>query len=230
MTRYVLVHGAFVGGYYWEDVASALRERGHDVTVVDRLPSVSGNDASSLGDLADDIRAVRALLDSLDGPAVLVGHSGGGMVVTEMGDHPKVAHSVFVSAVIPERGQSAMDVLATAGGPTDWVVAGEDGIARVIDDLDRLREVLCADVEPGRARESLSQLGVQSAASLLQPSSAPNRAHPATFVITEHDVVFPAAAQEKWAAAADYVVRIASAHQPMVSVPDELADILARIG
>ena len=229
MTRYILVHGAFGGGYYWEDVATALRERGHDVRVVDRLPSVSANDASSLGDLNDDARAIRALLDSSDGPAVLVAHSGGGMVATEMGDHPKVAHTVYVSAVIPERGQSMMDVLATAGGPTDWFVPGEDGNARVIDDLDRLREVLCGDVEPERARESLSQLGIQSGASAMQPSNAPNRAHPTTFVITDNDVVFPAAAQERWAATADHVVRIASAHQPMTSVPGELADLLDRI-
>ena len=101
---YVLVHGAMCGGWVWDDVAAKLRAADHDVCVVDQLPS-GGANPTQLGGLSDDAEHVRRLLDGIDN-AVLVGHSYGGMVITELADHPNVAHSVYLTAVWPRRGQS----------------------------------------------------------------------------------------------------------------------------
>src|SRR3954453_16501445 len=122
MTNYILVHGAFVDGSYWNDVAKNLEGDGHGVHVIERLPS-SGRDPSTLGDLAADVDALRAAIKQSDHPVVLVAHSGAGAAVTELADDPSVSHTVYLTALVPERGQSVMDVLTAAGGPSDWVVA-----------------------------------------------------------------------------------------------------------
>jgi len=226
MATYVLVHGGLTDGAYWTDVADRLRSTGHAVHVVERLPSVGSGDASALGGLDDDTAAVRDVVEAAGTPVVLVAHSGGGMAVTELADHPGVAHSVYVAALVPRRGESAMDLLAAAGGPVDWIVPGEDGVIRPTDDIDRLVEVLCGDTDEERARAFVSRLVGQSAASLTTPSTAPARGHAATFVVTERDAVFPPAAQERMAERADHVLRIDASHTPMLSRPDELAAVL----
>jgi pimeloyl-ACP methyl ester carboxylesterase len=226
MATIVLVHGGFTDGSYWSDVATRLTELGHHVEVIDQLPSVSYEDPSSLGGLEDDAEAIRAVVDAAEGPVVLVTHSGGGMAVTELADHPNVARSVYIAATFPERGQSALDVLGGAGGPTDWIVPGDDGAFRTTDDLDRLRAVLCGDVDEARARESLARRPMQSVASAMTPSNAPERKHPVTYVVTEEDVAIPPAAQWRMAQRADDVVSIRSAHQPMTSAPHDLAALL----
>lgn len=86
-----------------------LQKGGHRVTVVDQLPS-TGTDPAALGDLTADAHHVRVVLDTLDEPVVLVGHSYGGMVLTELADHPKVRHSVYLAAFWPQRGQSQLDL------------------------------------------------------------------------------------------------------------------------
>ena len=109
MSSHLLVHGSWCGGWVWDDVAQRLQKGGHRVTVVDQLPS-TGTDPAALGDLTADAHHVRVVLDTLDEPVVLVGHSYGGMVLTELADHPKVRHSVYLAAFWPQRGQSQLDL------------------------------------------------------------------------------------------------------------------------
>jgi len=128
----------------------------------------------------------------------------------------------------PERGQSAMDVLAD-GPPVTWAAAHDDGTLRVIDDLEELRQKLCADVEPQHAYGILRRFRPQSLSSVTAPSDAPERGHPATYVICERDQALPLSVQERVAAAADHHHRLPSSHAPMASMPDELADLLDRV-
>jgi pimeloyl-ACP methyl ester carboxylesterase len=227
MSNYVLVHGAFVGGGYWRDVAALLEKEGHRVDVVDQLPS-AGQDPAALGDLQADTDCVRMAVESVGEPVVLVGHSYGGMVITELADHPAVAHSVYLSAFWPTRGQSVADILG--GGPLpDWLILREDGALQMTDDIEVRRQVECADVDPDRAAENLRRMVPQSVSSFGAPSAAPDRRHPTTYIICEQDQAVPPAAQEQWAAAADNVVRLPSSHQAMLSMPDRLAAVLTRI-
>jgi len=226
VANFVLVHGAFVGGSYWAEVAQRLEKAGHHVDVVEQLPS-AGTDVAGLGDLEGDAAVVRRYVENVGEPVVLVGHSYGGIVITELADHPRVAHSVYVAAGWPVRGQSMSDLLA-GGPPPTWMAAHDDGTVRVTGDLDQLREIFCADVDEQQANAELRRLLPQSIASVASRSTAPDRRHPTTYVICTNDQVIPPAAQEQMAAAADHVERLASSHQPMMSMPDELVAILGR--
>ncbi|WP_334179543.1 alpha/beta hydrolase [Pseudoxanthomonas sp.] len=92
----VLVHGAFADGAGWRPVYDTLTARGYRVSIVQ----------NPLTSLADDVAATKRVLDRQDGPAILVGHSWGGTVITEAGVHDKVAGLVYVSALAPDAGET----------------------------------------------------------------------------------------------------------------------------
>src|SRR5215212_10264864 len=110
MTNFVLVQGGFVGGWLWSEVADRLRKAGHRVEVIEQLPS-SGPDPAALGDLAADAEVVKQTVERVGEPVVLVGQSYGGAVITELADHPAVAHSVYLAGFWPQRGQSTLDLM-----------------------------------------------------------------------------------------------------------------------
>ena len=226
MTNYVLVHGGFVGGWYWDQVAESLRSHGHRVEVIEQLPS-SGSDPAALGDLSADARRVREVVAGVAEPVVLVGHSYGGMVITELADDPAVAHAVYLSAFWPERGQSLNDFLG--GHLPDWIVPHADGTVTVTEDVDVAREALCADIDATTTAANMRRFVPQSISSLAAASSAPDRTHPATYIICELDNAIPPAAQEAMSARADRVERLASSHQAMGSMPERVASLLEGV-
>jgi pimeloyl-ACP methyl ester carboxylesterase len=227
---YVLVHGGFVDGWYWGETAALLEKEGHRVLVAD-LPS-TGSDAATLGDLYADAAAVRELLDTADGPVVLVGHSYGGMVITEVADHPAIARTVYLGAFWPGRGQSVFDLLGGELPATGWIVPVADGAAvTVTGDVDVAREALAADVGRERFAEQHGRFLMSAAAAMGEASAAPDRSHPVTYVVLEEDNAIPRDAQEVMAARADDVRRLPGAsHTPMLADPDGLAALLTRLG
>ena len=229
MSSYLLVHGAWCGGWVWDGVAERLTKAGHRARVVDQLPS-SGTDPAALGDLTDDAEHVRTMLDAHAEPVVLVGHSYGGMVITELADHPTVRHSTYVAGFWPQRGQSVESLRGDAPMP-DWAVPRDDGTFEITRDLELARDSLCPDLDRERARELHARFVLQSPAAFAVPSSAPDRRHPTSYMITtlEPDTCVPVRAQEAMAANADTVVRLSAAHFVQLSRPDELAEALGRI-
>jgi len=227
MTTYVLVHGGFVGGWYWGETAALLEKAGHRVHIAEQMPSIDPT-VESPGGLHADAEYIRAIVDAAAEPVVLVGHSSGGLAITELADHPAVRHSVYLSAFWPQRGQSGADLLG--GALPSWIVLRDDGTGAVTEDFAVAHEALCADLDPERAAEGLGRHVTQSMVGLGDPSSAPDRTHPTTYIICEQDHANPLAAQEQMAARADHVERLPSSHQPMLSMPDRLAEVLGRIG
>ena len=98
----VLVHGAFADGSGWQRVADILGKDGYTVTVVQE----------PLTSLADDVAATKRVLDLQQGPTLLVGHSYGGVVITEAGNAPNVVGLVYIAAFIPDQGESAVSLLS----------------------------------------------------------------------------------------------------------------------
>jgi pimeloyl-ACP methyl ester carboxylesterase len=226
MGEYLLVHGGLGVGWVWDDVAKRLKTAGHRVHVVDHLPSV-GTDPASLGDLSADASHVRQTLDAIDKPIVLVGHSYSGMVITEFADHPKVRHTVYMTAFLPERGQSALNLVGDVLPPV--FTQRNDGAFEITNDFEFAWKSFCPDLDRERAHEVLARFVLQSDSSFAAPSTAPGRTHPTTYVIAARETDASVAAQEAWAANADYVVRLPAAHMLQLSRPDELAEALGGI-
>src|SRR5882757_7622959 len=100
----VLVHGGFVDGSGWEDVYKILKQHGYNVSIVQN-PTLS---------LADDVAATKRVLAAQSGPVILVGHSYGGVVITEAGNDPKVAGLAYIAAFAPDKGESAASLIKNA--------------------------------------------------------------------------------------------------------------------
>ena len=121
----VIVHGAFADGSDWAKVVPLLQDKGIKVTVVQ----------NPLTSLADDVAATNRALNHQDGPAILVGHSWGGTVITEAGIHPKVAGLVYVSALSPDKGETTSQQYDGFTSPPEFVLdISEDGYGYVAPD------------------------------------------------------------------------------------------------
>jgi pimeloyl-ACP methyl ester carboxylesterase len=112
----VLVHGAFADGSGWRSVADILAKDGYTVSVVQE----------PLTSLADDVAATQRVLDLQQGPTLLVGHSYGGVVITEAGNAPNVVGLVYIAAFIPDQGESALGLLSQAPAANKDIRATKD--------------------------------------------------------------------------------------------------------
>src|ERR1700679_2276067 len=137
----VLVHGGFVDGSGWQGVYDHPTADGYRVSVVQN-PTLS---------LAGDVAATRLVLDRVDGPAVLVGHSYGGAVITEAGNHPNVAALAYITAFAPDKGESVNSLIAgfPADGPQPPILPPRDGFLFL--DRDKFAASFAGDVAPAVA-------------------------------------------------------------------------------
>src|SRR2546423_1498452 len=115
----VLVHGGFVDGSGWQGVYETLKKDGYAVSIVQN-PTIS---------LADDVAATKRILAAQDGPVILVGHSYGGVVITEAGSDPKVAGLVYIAAFAPDKGESVSALIKNPppGAPVPPILPPQDG-------------------------------------------------------------------------------------------------------
>lgn len=137
----VLVHGAFVDGSGWKSVYDILTRRGYNVTVA-QIPLIS---------LKDDNATVRRALDKLDGPAVLVGHSWGGTVITEASSHANVASLVYVTAFQPDKGETTDTWYSSQPGLPEAGILPPDSNGFVYYDLDKFHAGFAADLNHDQA-------------------------------------------------------------------------------
>src|SRR5450755_2162035 len=137
----VLVHGGFVDGSGWHSVYDLLTADGFNVSVVQNATL----------SLESDVETTRNVLDLQDGPAILVGHSYGGVVITEAGRHERVAGLVYITAFAPDQSESVTTLIADPppGAPVPPILPPQDGFLFL--DREKFAESFAADVEPAQA-------------------------------------------------------------------------------
>ena len=234
MAVVVLVHGAWHGGWCWERVVPALEQRGPRAVAVD-LPG-HGADAGPLGDLHVDAARVRAVLDGAAPPVVLVGHSYGGAVITEAGDHPAVARLVFLAALALDHGESCVSAATEASLPAGnpWtegpnlaqgIVSADDGTTT----LDPVVAAACLynDCDDETVAWALARLGPHPLGNLEQePDAVSWRHRPATYAVCARDLAVPADLQRVMARRCGRVVEWPTGHSPFLSRPELVVDLL----
>jgi len=173
----VLVHGAFADGSSWARVIPLLQQRGYHVSAV-QLPLTS---------LADDLAATKRVLERQPGSVILVGHSWGGVVVTEAGNDPKVRGIVYVSALVPDDGESAGALLDRFNAPMEGFTPEQSGLVW-LDDPTAFHEVMGQDLALPLSH-SLAAVGKPIAARSFSDTVTHAAWHdkPSWYLITERD-------------------------------------------
>jgi pimeloyl-ACP methyl ester carboxylesterase len=233
----LLVHGAWHGAWCWEPVVAALADRGVTAEAID-LPG-RGDDGGPLTDLHGDADRVRRALDGFDKPVVLVGHSYGGVVITEAGVHPRVSDLVYVASFNVDEGESAMGAaiaesdaaaLDHTGRPDvlAHVHVADDGTATI--DAEGARILFYNDCRPDIAQWAVDRLGPHPMATLSQaPTAVAWRQRPSTYAVCALDNIVHPGLQRLLARRADHVVDWPTGHSPFLSRPDLVAELLADV-
>jgi pimeloyl-ACP methyl ester carboxylesterase len=236
VTRFLLVHGAFMGAWCWDPVVSALREAGHDVQAPD-LPG-SGSDDFNVADaeLEAYIDRIGALL-SPDEPAVLVGHSLGGVTISAAASRfpAAVAQLVYLAAFLPGDGQSAGDLTRLAEGRNEglrprMLVAGQPPIATL--SAADARAVLFNACDPDLAEAAIARLGPHATWIAASPVyTRPDSSVRSAYIVCTKDLAVPPALQRRMArdGSCSPIVEIETDHSPFVSNPAVLVEALIGI-
>jgi pimeloyl-ACP methyl ester carboxylesterase len=216
----VLVHGGFVDGSGWAGVYKILKNKGYNVLVVQN-PTKS---------LADDVATTKAAIDSLGSEVVLVGHSYGGVVITEAGTHPKVSRLVYITAFAPDRGESVASLIANPppGAPVPPILPPKDGYLFL--DRTKFAASFAADVEADTASfmaDSQVPWGVEAlSGAVTEPAW---RTKPSYYLVATEDKMIPSPAQRAMAGRAKaQVTEVPGSHAIYVSKPAEVAEIIQQ--
>jgi len=216
----VLVHGAFVDQTSWKPVADILTKKGYKVTLVE----------NPLTSLAADADATRQALAKQDGKTVLVGHSWGGMVITETGNDPKVSALVYVSAFAPDVGES-LAALAGGGPATEGTKAiHPDDKGNLYIDPKVFPSAVAADLPPsiGEALAN-SQLPLNHVAFEAPVDTAAWHDKPTYYVISTQDKVLAPEAQKMFAARIKaQTTEVAGSHASLVVHAAEVAAAIEK--
>lgn len=216
----VLVHGGFVDGSGWEGVYHLLKKDGFAVSIVQN-PTTS---------LADDVAVTRRAIASAGSEVVLVGHSYGGVVITEAGNDPKVSSLVYIAAFAPDRGESVSSLIANPppGASVPPILPPQDGYLFL--DRARFAESFAADVRPDLASfmaDSQVPWGVGALAGAIGEPAW--RAKPSWYLVATDDRMIPPAAQRVMASRIEArVTEAPGSHAIYVSNPEVVASVIAR--
>ncbi|MDT4922448.1 MAG: hypothetical protein QOG01_161 [Pseudonocardiales bacterium] len=216
----VLVHGGFVDGSGWQQVHDLLTADGFEVAVVQN-PTLS---------LEDDVAVTRRVIDTQDGPVVLVGHSYGGAVITEAGNHDNVAALVYIAAFAPDKDESVNTLIADPppGAPVPPILAPVDGFLFL--DKDKFAASFAADLPAELARfmaDSQVPWGVNALGGAI--SRPAWRDKPSWYLVATDDRMIPPPAQRAMAdRAGSTVSEVAASHSVYVSQARATAEVIKQ--
>jgi pimeloyl-ACP methyl ester carboxylesterase len=216
----VLVHGGFVDGSGWEGVYAALKKVGYRVSVVQN-PTTS---------LADDVAMTRRTVARLDGPAILVGHSYGGVVITEAGTDPRVQGLVYIAAFAPDAGESVASLIKNPppGAPVPPILPPEEGFLFL--DTAKFPASFAADVDPEKAAfmaDSQVPWGVEALGGAVTVPAWKSK--PSWYLVATDDRMIPPPAQRAMATRAGAtVIETPGSHSVYVSQPGAVAGLIQK--
>ncbi len=215
----VLVHGAFAdaSGFkalYWE-----LIRKGFNVSVVQ----------NPLTSLEDDVLATHVELDRLNGLAILAGHSWGGAVITEAGNHPNVAGLVYIAAFQPDNGESALQWLQTVPPAPENGVLPPDDKGIVYYSKEKYHAGFCADVDADEAKFMYASQGAFYAKGFVTPiTNAAWRHKPAFAVIATKDKsIDPEIQRNMYKRSNTQATEVEGSHAVYMAKPKEVANVIA---
>lgn len=214
----VLVHGAFADGSGWRGVYDVLTKKGYNVTIVQ----------NPLSSLQADVAATKLALDKQDGPAILVGHSWGGTVITEAGNHPKVAALVYIAAFQPDNGESTFQWFQTAPPAPENGVLPPDEKGFVYYDKAKYHAGFCADLPKADADFMYASQGAFAAECFVTPiTNAAWRNKPTYGLIaTDDKSINPEIQRNMYKRSNTKVTEVKGSHAVYVSKPEVVANLI----
>ena len=197
-----------------------LKGHGYKVSIVQN-PTIS---------LEDDVAVTKRILATQDGPTILVGHSYGGAVITEAGNHPKVSALVYIAAFAPDKGESVGSLIKDPppGAPVPPILPPQDG--SLILDKAKFPASFAADVEPEKAAFMADSQVPWGMGAISGAISEPAwRTKPSWYLVTTDDQMIPPPAQRFMSQRAGAtVIEVAASHSIYVSRPDAVAALIEQ--
>ncbi|BCT91662.1 alpha/beta hydrolase [Lysobacter helvus] len=214
------MHGAFADGSGWQKVYNLLKNDGFNVTIAQN-PTTT---------LADDVAVVKRAIAQQDGPVVLVGHSYGGVVVSEAGTDPKVQSVVYIAAFAPDQGESVQTLIANPppGAAVPPILPPQDGFLFL--DRDKFAASFAGDIPAEDAKfmaDSQVPWGVEALAGAVTTPAWKSK--PSWYLVATDDHMIPPPAQQMMAKRAGAtVVEVPGSHAIYVSQPAAVARLIAQ--
>ena len=216
----VLVHGGFVDGSGWEEVYNILRKDGYNVTIVQN-PTTS---------LADDVSATKRVIGAQKKPVILVGHSYGGVVITEAGNDPKVSGLVYIAAFAPDKGESVAALIKDPppGAPVPPILPPSEGFLLL--DKAKFAASFAADVNAAKAEFMANSQVPWGVEALNGTISEPAwKTKPSWYLVATDDKMIPPPAQRAMSKRAGAsVVEAKGSHAIYVSEPGAVSEIIKK--
>ena len=214
----VLVHGAFADGSGWEAVYKILKKKGYNVSVV-------GNPNTGL---ADDVAATKRVLDRQTGPVLLVGHSYGGAIITEAGNHPSVAGLVYIAAFVPDANETLLQLLQSGPPAPNSGILPPDAAGFIWYDVKKYHSGFCADL-PAEQADFLAASQIPVSATVFGSvfTNPAWKSRPTWYIVATEDQTIPPAGERFMAKRASATVtEIKASHLVFMSQPKAVCDVI----
>ena len=214
----VLVHGAWADGSSWNPVISRLQKRGLKVISVQ----------NPLSSLADDVGAVKRVVEAQSGPVVLVGHSWGGTVITEAGNAENVVALVYVAALAPDKGESTNDLLKNDPPPGYLSQLQPDSAGYLRFPGDALPGLFAQDLSLAEGKVlAATQTPIRGSTFGGPVSAAAWRTKPSWYLLTDADrMIYPSLQQRMAERINARVTTVHASHVPFLSKPRQTTAVI----